>query len=220
MIPEIARRKLAKFCDVFCDTGAFTVEESRVILTTARKFGLGLRIHADELAPSGGSKLAAELGTLSADHLVEISEQGIKALKKAGVVPVLLPGTSFHLGKQSFAPARKIIKAGLPVALSTDFNPGTSMTENLQTIMTIACVYMRMTPYEALRGVTINAAKSLGIDKNNGSVHPGKKADLLLLDVPNINYIPYHFGVNHVHTVIKNGRVAVSDRKKPLFFSG
>jgi imidazolonepropionase len=207
MIPEVARQGLAAYCDVFCERGVFTAEESREILEAARRAGMGLRIHADEFSASGGSLLAGELGAATADHLVAIDEAGLGALERGGVTAVLLPGTSFYLGLDHDAPARTMIERGIPVALSTDFNPGSSVTHSMQLILTLACVRLRMTPAEALSAATINAAYTLDRQGAVGTLEEGKLADLLVLTAPNHRYIPYHFGGNHVRWTVKKGRV-------------
>ncbi len=207
MIPQVAERKLAQYCDVFCEKGVFTVEQSRKILTTARRFGLEPRIHADELAPFGGAELAAEIGAVTADHLVMASDFGIKAMAQAGVIPVLLPGTTFFLGKDQYAAARKMIEAGCQVAISTDFNPGSSTTQNLQLIWTISALKLKMLPGELLWASTYVPARSLNLQEKLGSIAPGKQADLVILDIPNLNYLPYHYGVNHTYMTIKKGEI-------------
>ncbi|NOX87706.1 MAG: imidazolonepropionase [Calditrichaeota bacterium] len=207
MIPLVAERKLARYCDVFCEKGVFTADESRRILTTAQKYGLKARIHADELAPFGGAELAAEIGAVTADHLVQTSEAGIKAMAEKGVIPVLLPGTTFFLGKDKYAPARKMIDAGCEVAISTDFNPGSSTTQNIQLIWTIAALKLKMLPEELLWASTYIPAKSLSSEDRIGAIEPGKQADLVILDIPNLNYLPYHYGMNHTFMTIKKGVV-------------
>ena len=212
MLPEVARRKLAEFCDVFCEAHVYTVEESRRILLAARKNGLKLKLHADEIEPTGGAELAAELKAVSADHLVAASDAGIYAMKKAGVVPVLLPATSFSLGTGKHARARKMLEAGLPVALATDFNPGTSFTESQQMTMALACVNLKMTAEEVLRACTINAARAIKREALVGSLKPGKRADIVIWNIPNFRHLGYHFGVNLAHTVIKNGKVVAGGK--------
>jgi imidazolonepropionase len=207
MIPRVAEGNLAEFCDVFCEEEVFNIEESRRILSTARAYGLKLKLHADELSSFGGAELAAELGATSADHLVAISDAGIESMKEAGVIPVLLPGTTFSLGYKEYAPARKMIEAGLPVALATDCNPGSSMTENMQIILSLASTQMRMTAAEGFCAATINSAHATGRGEVAGSLEPGKLADLVIWDTDNYKEIPYHYGVNLVKTVIKRGRV-------------
>jgi imidazolonepropionase len=212
-LPAVARQGIARFCDVFCETGVFSADQTRRILRAAATHGLALRLHADELLPSGGAELAAELGCFSADHLAEPSDEGVAALAGAAadghpVVATLLPATSWFLGKHHFAPARRFIDAGIPVALATDLNPGTSPTIGLPLVMSIACLELSMTPAEALVAVTINAAHSLGLGGEIGSIEPGKQADLVVWDVPTLDQIPYWLGGNRVRTVVKRGAVA------------
>jgi imidazolonepropionase len=206
MIPEVAKRKLAVFCDIFCEKGVFDIEESRKILTAAKEHGFKLKLHADQLSTLGGSKLAAELEAVSADHLEFIDDEGIQMMKDAGVIGVLLPGASFGLGMKEYPPAQKMIDQGLPVALATDFNPGSSFTESMPMIMSLSCLMMKMTPAETVTASTINSAYA--VDKANevGSIEEGKKADLVIWNVQNYKEIPYHYGVNLVDQVIKNGK--------------
>ncbi len=204
LLPVIKERELAEFFDVFCEEGVFSNEESRKMYSEAQKYGFKLRIHADEIQNTKGAELAKEFGMYSADHLMAISEEGIQALKNSNVIANLLPGTSFSLGKD-YAPARKMIDEGVQVALSTDYNPGSCPTENLQLIMQIAALKLKMKPKEIFKAVTINAAKSLGREKRIGSIEEGKKADFVIFDSKNIEYILYHFGINHVSKVFKNG---------------
>jgi len=207
MIPAVAEEKLAAFCDVFCEKDVFTVEESERILLAAKDHGLIPKLHADELHYTGGAELAARVKAISADHLLMISDKGIAAMKEAGVIPVLLPGTAFFLGKKNYAPAREMIESGLPVALATDFNPGSSMTQNMQLILSIAAINMKMVPAEVLGAATINSARAIGMEKEVGSIEVGKKADIILLDIPSYQYLPYHYGINHVKMVIRHGQV-------------
>ena len=207
MLPHIAEHKLAEFCDVFCERGVFTVEESREILQAAASLGLKSRIHADELSAFGGAELAAEIKAVSADHLVKVSDQGIAAMARQGVIAILLPGTTFFLGKDEYAPARKMIEAGCPVAVATDFNPGSSTTQNIQLMWTIAAMRMRLLPHELLWATTLTAARSLHLADQIGSIEVGKQADLVILDIPNLNYLPYHYGINHTWMTIKKGKV-------------
>ena len=206
MLPAVARRGLARFCDVFCEQGVFTVPESRRVLTAARELGLGLKIHAEEFADIGGARMAAGLGAVSADHLTAINARGIRAMAEAGTIAVLLPATTFFLGGKRYAPARRLIKAGVPVALATDFNPGSSMTSNLPLVMTIACTQMKLTPAEALTATTVNGAHAVGLGGEVGSLEPGRRADLVIWDAPTLEYLPYHFGTNRVAEVVKAGR--------------
>ena len=212
-LPQVARQGIARFCDVFCERGVFSEEQSRRILLAARQLGLSIRVHADELAPSGGAELAAEIGCLSADHLAAPSTAGIAALASAAeaghaVVATLLPATSWFLGKHHFAPARRLIDSGIPVALATDLNPGTSPTLSLPLVMSIACLELGLTPAEALVAVTANAAHSLGLAASIGTIEPGKQADLVVWDVPTLEQIPYWLGSAPVRAVIKRGLVA------------
>ncbi len=207
MIPRVAERNLAGFCDVFTEKGVFDLLETRRILEAAARHGLKARIHADELHPFGGAELAAEMRALSADHLVEISDEGIRKMAEAGVVPILLPATTFFLRKEKYAPARKMIEAGCQVALATDFNPGSSMTQNMQLVWTIAALKMGLMPGELLWATSINPARSLEADNRIGCVEPGMQADLILMEIPNLEYLPYHFGINHVRMTMKRGKV-------------
>jgi imidazolonepropionase len=204
MLPYLARRQMARFCDVFCENGYFSVEQARRIFEKAHALGIDLKVHADELSASGGSKLAADMGAVSADHLEHIDATGISRLREAGVVAVLLPGVSFFLN-HAYAPARALIDAGVPVAIASDFNPGSCMSFSIPLMMTIACTQMNMTPEEAITACTLNGAAALKLSGTVGSVEVGKQADLVLYDVPNYRYLAYHFGVNHVKTVIKRG---------------
>ncbi len=206
MLPEVARCGLARFCDVFCETGVFSLEESERILDRARDLGFQLKLHADELTPLGGAELAARVGAVSADHLLCITDRGIDALAASGTVATLLPGTAFFLG-MPFAPARKLLERGVPVALASDCNPGTCPTENLPLVGAMACTQMRMLPAEALTGLTLNAAAALSCSDRVGSIEVGKQADLIVCDIPDYRHLFYHFGVSHVRHVIKRGRV-------------
>ncbi len=207
MIPYIAEKKLAKFCDVFCEEGVFSVEQSRVILNAAKENGLIPKVHADEIVSLGGAELAAEVGCISAEHLIGASEQGIKDMAEKGVIAVLLPGTSFNLQKGTKANARRMIEESVPVAISTDYNPGSCPSENMQLMMTLASLTLKMLPEEVIVAVTINAASALGIEDEVGSLEVGKKADIAIFDAPNLDYMIYHFGINHTDKVIKNGKV-------------
>jgi len=207
MIPAVAEKKLALFCDVFCEKGVFSLEQSRRILEAGKRYGMLPKLHADELTPLGGAELAAEIGAVSADHLLFISEKGMEAMAEKGVVATLLPGTAFFLFLGRYAPARQMISQGVTVALATDFNPGSCMAESLPLIATIACTQMRMTPAEAILGITLHAARALRKEKEIGSLEPGKHADLVILDIPDYRHLSYHFGVNHAWKVIKKGRL-------------
>lgn len=211
MIPAVGRKALAEYCDVFCEQGVFSVEESRRILLRARDWGMIPKVHADEITPLGGAELASGVGAASADHLVYTSRKGMAAMKKAGVVPVLLPGTSFFLNSK-YAPAREMIARGLPVALATDHNPGTCTIEGMPAIIGLACLWLRMTPGEALIASTRNAAKAILREDVIGSLDPGMQADILFLDLPDYREIPYRFGTNPVVMVLKKGKVAHSKK--------
>ncbi len=204
MLPKT--KGLAQFCDVFCEKGVFTVAQAKKILEAGKQYGLIPKIHADEIVDTGGASLAAEVGAMSADHLLRSSEAGLRAMAEKHVVGVLLPGTPFCLMMQQYAPARKIIECGVPVALATDLNPN-CWTENMQLIIQLACLKMQMTPAEAITAGTFNAACAIGMQHTIGSLEKGKQADVLILDCPNHQFLPYHFGINLVETVIKKGRV-------------
>lgn len=206
MLPYVAEHKLAEYCDVFCETGVFTPAESQRILTAAQKLGLGAKIHADEIDPIGGSQLAGQIGAVSAEHLIVCPDEGIASMAKGGTIACLLPATSFYLGA-TFAPAKKMIEAGVPVAIATDFNPGSTPNLSLQLAMNIACYRYRMTPEETLTAATLNAAAAIGRADRVGTVETGKQADLLLWDADNLNYIFYRYGSNLVKTVVKAGQV-------------
>jgi imidazolonepropionase len=206
MLPAVAGERLAEFCDVFCETGVFSIAESERLLGRARDLGLRLKVHADELTPLGGAELAARLGAASADHLLCVTDRGIDALAGADTVATLLPGTAFFLGAP-YAPARRLIDRGVTVALASDCNPGTCPTENLPLVGTMACTQMRMTPAEVVSALTLNAAAAVGRSDRIGSIEPGKQADLVVFDVPDYRQLFYHFGVNHVWRVVKRGRV-------------
>ena len=207
MIPRIAQERLAEFCDVFCEEKAFTLKESKKVLDRGREYGFKPKIHADQLSPGGGAELAAEIGAFSADHLEYISRDGIKNMAEKGVAAVLLPGASFFLSMKKYPPAREMIEEGVAVSLATDLNPGSSMTESLPLMMTMGCTMFRMSPKEVIQGTTIHAAKSMGREKEIGSIEVGKQGDIVLLDIPNYRYLPYHFGVDHAELVIKKGKV-------------
>ena len=202
MIPTVSQQKLAEYCDVFCEEGVYTTEETEKILLAAREHGMQLKFHADEFVSSGGAELAANMGALSADHLMAISNTGISALAKSDTVATLLPGTTFFLGSNTWAPARKLIDAGVTVALATDFNPGSNMSLSMPFILTLAVIYLHMTPLEALQSATSGAAKSMGIEKNTGSISPGFKADAVLWEVDNYRQLPYFYGSNQTHQIV------------------
>jgi len=210
LIPGVALAGLAEFCDVFCDRGAFSVAQARRILTAGRACGLVPRLHAEQLARMGATRLAVELNAASADHLEKINRSDIRALAASSVVATLLPGCSFHLGLSRYAPARELIAAGAVVALATDFNPGTSPTLNMQMVLSLACTHMRMTPAEALAAATINPAYSLRRHERIGSIEVGKYADLAVFDLADYREIPYYFGVNHCWLTTKRGEIIFS----------
>lgn len=202
MIPECEKK--AMFCDVFCEEGVFTPGQSKEILEAGKKHGMIPKIHADEIIDTGGASLASSVGAISADHLLRSNTKGLQEMAKNGVVGVLLPGTPFCLMMEEFAPARTMIDLGVPLALATDLNPN-CYTENMQFMIQLACLKMKMTPSEAIIASTFNAACALGIQKKVGSIETGKQADIILLDCPNHQHLPYHFGINLVETVIKKG---------------
>ncbi len=206
MLPAVAREKLAQFCDVFVDRGAFSVEQARRIFTAARAVDLVPRMHAEQLTRTGAARLAIECGAASADHLEQVNASDIRALAKSNVTCTMLPGCEFHLGLDHYAPARALIDAGAIVALATDFNPGTSPTLSMPMAMSLACTQMRMSPAEALTACTINAAYSLGLAARIGAIEAGKDADLAVFDLSDYREIPYYFGVNHCWLTIKRGR--------------
>ncbi len=206
MLPAVADEDLAEFCDVFCEAGAFTPEQSRAVLEAGLGAGLDPKIHADELSDLGGAALAADLEAVSADHLLCASDNGLQAMADAGTMAVLLPGTALFLGLP-YARARRMVDLGVPVALGTDFNPGTSPTWSMPMIIALACLGMRLTPAEAITAATINAAHAVAMAEEVGSLEPGKAADAVILDLTDYRHLPMHFGVNPVHTVVKRGQL-------------
>ena len=206
MIPYMGRKKLAVFCDVFCEAGYFGLDDSERILTSGKTAGLLPKIHAEELSPLGGAQLAGKVGAISADHLEHVSDEGIAALRESGVVATVLPGVSFFLNHQ-YAPARKLIDNGVAVAIASDFNPGSCMSFSLPMMMTIACTHMQMSPAEALTAITLNGAAALNMSSSVGSIEVGKNADLVIADVSDYAFLSYHFGANHIVTTIKNGTI-------------
>ncbi|MCD6250589.1 MAG: imidazolonepropionase [candidate division Zixibacteria bacterium] len=209
MIPQVVEKGLAEYCDIFCEEGVFNVDESRRIMQAALDAGLRLRFHADELGSSGGAELAASMQAVTVDHIVYVSEAGIKALAKTGTVAVLLPGTTFSLGGKKYAPARDMIDAGVTVALSTDCNPGSSYTESLGIVVSLAVLQMKMTAAEAISAITVNAACAVERADTIGQLTPGFQADIVIWDMQNYRELPYHYGVNLVTNVIKKGKVVV-----------
>ena len=207
LMPEVAGRKLAEFCDVFCDRGAFTREQSRQILEAGKRHGLTPRLHAEQLTRTGATQLAVQLDAASCDHLEQINPADMRALAKSKTVATLLPGCDFHLGLKQYAPARALIEAGAIVALATDYNPGTSPTVNMPMILSLACTQLRMTPAEAIAAATINAACALRREKQIGSLEAGKLADLAVFEVEDYREIPYYFGVNKCWLTIKKGEI-------------
>ncbi|KKL07825.1 hypothetical protein LCGC14_2582150, partial [marine sediment metagenome] len=213
MIPAVKKQNIAKFIDVFCEKGYFSVEQSKKIIEEGVEYGLKPKIHVDEIAKNfKGSELAAELNSLSADHLLQISDQGIVDLAKNSVIGNLLPGTPLVLRMKEYPPARKMIMKGVPIAISTDFNPNCMLTSML-TVMMLASYQMAMKPMETLTAATINGAWSIEQAKNIGSLTPGKKADIIILNVPNIHFIAYYLGENVVQHVIKEGNLVVKDKQ-------
>jgi len=206
LIPEVAAEKLAEFCDVFCDRGAFSRGDSKKILEAGKKNGLAPRIHAEQLTRTGATQLAVQLGAASCDHLEQVSKADMRALAKSDTVATLLPGCDFHLGLKQYAPARALIDAGAIVGLATDYNPGTSPTVSMPMILSLACTQLRMSPAEAITAATINAAYSLRREKQIGSLETGKQADIAVFDVEDYREIPYYFGVNKCWMTLKKGR--------------
>ncbi len=211
MIPAVASENLAIFCDIFCEKGVFTVDESRKILTAAKNAGLKLKLHADELESTGGAELAVQLGAVSADHLGCISKTGIDKIAASNTVAVLLPGTAFALDLPGYAPARELINKGAIVALATDCNPGSSMTESFPMITTLAALKLKMTAAETISAITVNAACAIDMGGKIGQLTEGLPADIVVWDMKDYRELPYHYGVNLVETVIKNGKVLIGE---------
>jgi imidazolonepropionase len=212
VIPEVAESGLAEFCDIFCEKNVFSVEQSRRLLSCAKDLGLKIKLHADEIVQLGGAELAAELGAVSADHLLQASDQGIKDIAKAGVVATLLPATAFSLN-EPYASGRNMIDTDCAVALATDFNPGSCFTESIPLIFALATLYMNMTIEEAVTALTINGAAALDRADTIGSIDIGKTGDLIVLEFPSYKFIPYHLGVSTVAKVIKKGNL-IFDKEK------
>jgi len=206
LIPQMARLGLSEFCDIFCEASVFTLEESRKILMKAKECGFKLKIHADEIECLGGAQLAAELGAISAEHLIQTSTEGIEAMAKSEVIAVLLPGTSFYLDKP-YARAKSMIEHGIAVAVASDFNPGSSPCLNLQFAMTLACLKYKLTPAECITAVTLNAAAAINRAQSIGSLEEGKVADIVIWDTADLDYLFYRYGNNQVNTVIKSGKI-------------
>jgi imidazolonepropionase len=207
LLPEVANDKLAEFCDVFCDRGAFTKKESQRILSEAEAHGLAPRLHAEQLSRTGATQLGVELGAASCDHLEQVNAADIRALAQSQTVATLLPGCDFHLGWKNYAPARKLIEAGAIVALATDYNPGTCPTVSMPMVMSIACSQLRMSPAEAIAAATINGAYALRREKRLGSLEEGKQADVAVFEVEDYREIPYYFGMQRCWMTIKNGQI-------------
>lgn len=207
MIPAVSQAGLAEFCDVFCEEGVFSPDESRRILECGTEHGLKPKIHADELKDTGGAQVAADVGAISAGHLAFASGESLAAMRDAGTVAVLLPGVSLGLAKPQFADARSMLDMGLEVAVATDFNPGSSMVDSLLIVSGLACSFMKMLPRETLLGVTAKAAKAVDRHRDIGAVTAGKRADLVFFDIPDFRYLPYHFGGEMVKTVMKSGEI-------------
>lgn len=211
MLQIVKDENLAVFCDVFCEDNVFSIDQTEKILSSAKKLGYKAKLHADEIKPIGGAELSARINAISADHLMAASEEGMKLMAKSGVIANLLPATSFSLMK-NYADARKMIELGVAVSISTDYNPGSCPSENIQFAMQLGSLGLKMTPNEVLCAVTINAAYALDLGEYIGSIEIGKKADLVVFDVPNIEYLIYHFGINHVKNVYKDGRLVVENQ--------
>jgi imidazolonepropionase len=205
VLPEVSKRKLAEFCDVFCEKGVFDVDQSRKVLLAAKSLGMKLKVHADEMHSTGGAELAAEVGAVSADHLARPSDDGIMALARKDIMGVLLPGTPYSSMSKEYADGRRLIDLGVPIALGTDLNPN-CWNESMQFTISLACHKMRMTPAEAVTAATINAAAALGLDKKVGTIERGKRADLIVLDIPGHAHLPYKFGTNLCSLVVKDGK--------------
>jgi imidazolonepropionase len=214
VMPQVADRHLAEFCDVFCEKGVFSLEQAKRLLIKAKELGFKLKIHADEISPLGGTELAAELGVVSADHLLHASDKGIAELAKGNIVATLLPGTAFSL-KESYARGRYIVDQGCAVSLATDFNPGSCFTESIPLIFVLATLYMGITIEEAVTALTINGAAAVDRADRIGSIDVGKTGDVIILEFPSYKYIPYHIGVSCVEKVIKNGNL-VFDKENEI----
>ncbi len=211
VLPEVKKKKLAEFFDIFCEDGVFSLEDTRRLVAAAKEAGLKIKIHADEFAPLGGAQLAAEVGAASAEHLINISQDGIQKLAESGTAAVLLPAVSFFLQLEKRAPARKLIDSGAVVALASDFNPGSSMTESMLFVLQLAVYTLKMSIEEAINASTVNAAYAIGREDVVGSLETGKRMDLVLWNVPTFSTLVYHLGINPIRRVIKNGKTVVMD---------
>ena len=209
-LPIVKQRNLAVFVDIFCEKGVFSVEHAERLLTKAKEMGFKLKLHAEEFERIGGAELGVKLGAVSVDHLTAINDYDIDLLAKSNTVAVLLPGTTFFLGKRDYARGKEMLKRGVKVAIATDFNPGSSMTQNMQFMLTLSGIYMHFTVEEAIKAATIGGAMALDLQERVGSIEPGKKADILLFDVPDYRYIPYNYAVNNLKMVIKGGKIVHS----------
>lgn len=209
VMPIVKEEGLAEFADIFCEKNVFSVEDSRYYLTEAKKMGFKLKIHADEMVQLGGAELAAEVSAVSADHLLQASDKGIADMAKAGVISTILPATAFCL-KEEFARARKMIDEGAAVAIASDLNPGSCFTNSIPLLIALSCIYMKLSIEEVITALTINGAAAVDRANEVGSIEEGKKADILFLKYPSINFLPYHTGINLVETVIKNGEIVLS----------
>jgi imidazolonepropionase len=216
IIPEVSRRKLAEFFDIFCEEGVYSVEQTRRLAEAAKRAGFKIRIHADEFSALGGAELAAEVGAASADHLISITEEGIRTLSRSKTAATLLPSVSFFLMLEKKAPARRLIDAGAALNLASDFNPGSSMVGSMMFVMQLGVYLLKMTIEEAINAVTANAAYALRRHDSIGSLEVGKKTDMLLCDVPDYAFLVYELGFNPIRHVIKNGRVVVRDGRRVL----
>jgi len=214
MLPEVKEKNLAEFCDVFCGRGVFNLKQSEKILDAAKDLGFKLKIHADQLAYDGGAELAAKMNAISASHLEYISDEGIENMKQKGIIAELLPGSVFFMGKNNYAPARRMINNDVPIALATNYNPGTCAIKSLPIIMTLANIYMRMSAEEVITATTINAACALNLQNDVGSIEVGKKSDVVIWDINNYKQIPYFLGLNLVEKVIKDGTIVFQKNER------
>ncbi|HMA62228.1 MAG TPA: imidazolonepropionase [bacterium] len=212
MIPKVAENQLADYADVFCEEGVFSAEESKKVLESAKQYGLGIRLHSDEFKPIGGTQLARDVKAISADHLTAITEEGIAALKEGNVIPIILPATTYFLGSDHYAPARKMLEQQLDVALATDFNPGSSMTQSMPFVINVACLNMKMTPKEALKAATFDSARALEMEDLVGSIEKNKQADIVIWNCENYQSIPYFLAAQTVEKVMKKGEIVWENR--------